>query len=144
MHRKLPKTPKLLLKTNQFIRQRQQWLEHCLFLVIMSLGEEKIGPSRSHPSILCFYSWMRHGKIKCPRLLAPPFPSCFSGCRKVSWGGGGTRETHHSPSIVLLMLLPSSLLLEMGQQMSQAITPAQASISTLGLSQQVNMDLELY
>lgn len=59
-------------------------------------------------------------------------------------GGGGTRETHHSPSIVLLMLLPSSLLLEMGQQMSQAITPAQPSISTLGLSQQVNMDLELY
>lgn len=41
MHRKLPKTPKLLLKTNRFIRQRQQWLEHCLFLVIMSLGGEK-------------------------------------------------------------------------------------------------------
>lgn len=39
MHRKLPKTPKLLkllMKTNRFIRQRQQWLEHCLFLVIMS------------------------------------------------------------------------------------------------------------
>lgn len=38
------------------------------------------------------------------------------------------------------MLLPSSLLLKVGQQMSQAITPTQASISILGLSQQVNMD----
>lgn len=36
MHRKLPKTPKLLLKTNRFIRQRQQRLEHCLVWVIMS------------------------------------------------------------------------------------------------------------
>lgn len=33
-HRKFPKTPKLLLKTNQFIRQRQQQLIHCLFLVM--------------------------------------------------------------------------------------------------------------
>lgn len=46
MHRKLLKTPKLLLKTNGFIRQREQWLEHCLFLVIMSWGaEEKSDPA---------------------------------------------------------------------------------------------------
>lgn len=68
----------------------------------------------------------------------PQSPSCFSGCRKV-WGSE-TRETHHSPPIVLLMLFPSSLLLEVGLQMSQVTTSTQASISIQGFSQQVNMD----
>lgn len=68
----------------------------------------------------------------------PQSPLFFSGCRKV-WGSD-TRETHHSPSTVLLMLFPSSLLLEVGQHTRQVITSTQASISILGLSQQVNMD----
>lgn len=41
---------------------------------------------------------------------------------------------------MFLMLFPSSLLLEVGQQISQAITSTQASIFILGLSQQVNID----
>lgn len=83
---------------------------------------------------------MRHGKIKCPRLLAVLSSHLVSQGAGRSPGVGETRETHHPQSIVLLMLLPSFQLLEVGQQMSQAITPTQASISILGLSQQVNMD----
>lgn len=75
MHRKLPKNVCLLLKTNQFIRQRQQWLWRRGAELLVSGhhvlgGEKKIRPSRSRPPTLCFYSLMRDGRKKSPRFLA--------------------------------------------------------------------------
>lgn len=70
MHRKLPKTPKLLLKqTDSLGRNNSGWSTAC-FWSSCPEEQEKIRPNRSHPSILCFYSLMKHGKTKFPWLLA--------------------------------------------------------------------------
>lgn len=74
-------------------------------------------------------------KVSC----CPQSPSRFLGCRKVSWVRG-TTGTYHSPPVLLHVLLPSPLLLEVGQQTRRPTAPTQASISILGPPKQVNMD----
>lgn len=120
---------------------------NCLFLVTTSSaggGGEKNQTQQILSSEALFLFTDERCEEKAPKVSCCPWsPSSFSGCRKVFWGGE-TRGTRPSPSILLLVLFPSPLLLEVGQQTSWPTTPTQASFSILGLPNQVNTDMTCF